>query len=476
METARSFEWPLSESPMPVQQAIYDWLADRRHAGILADVGLGKTALTLADFVAIRAEGRTPKPEGLIVICPNSLKSNWIAEAKKMGLKARGLYTHIWPESIPDEGPFLWSMNYEALIGRGLDVLEEVLERFPCMLVLDESVQIKNYKAQRTKRLLRIGKTVPYKRILSGAPMVQGPHDLWAQLTYIESITRKYHPFKNRYCAMGGYMGKKVLGARADHVDELRRIVAKDCFRARAKDWTSRPPITYETRDVELPPVLTKQYRRMYLDFEAWLDEEGEEFVSVQQAINRLQKLQQITAGFIIDEKGEPHRLVDKNPRIEVVKEIFSQTENKILIFAIHKESVKWLSEELAEFNPGMIMGTKEMKAQGLTIDDEKEKFKRPDCRAMILQTQAGKYGHTLLGDPGSGVDSDLCCVSIFYENSFSLDDRIQALGRSDRWGQRLPITAIDLVSTPVDRDVVGALQRKEDVMKSVIRGRASHV
>lgn len=56
----------------------------------------------------------------------------------------------------------------------------------------------------------------------------------------------------------------------------------------------------------------------------------------------------------------------------------------------------------------------------------------------------------------------------IFYENTYSLDDRSQIEDRPHRHGQNYAVSYIDLVGTPLDYDCVEALQRKEGVFQAV--------
>jgi SNF2 family DNA or RNA helicase len=78
---------------------------------------------------------------------------------------------------------------------------------------------------------------------------------------------------------------------------------------------------------------------------------------------------------------------------------------------------------------------------------------------------QSAKYGLTLLGGPGA----DRCATTIFYENDFSLDARIQAEARNHRIGQDQPVVYVDLLTSDIDRVVVRALTKKQDVATSII-------
>jgi hypothetical protein len=82
---------------------------------------------------------------------------------------------------------------------------------------------------------------------------------------------------------------------------------------------------------------------------------------------------------------------------------------------------------------------------------------------------KAGKYGHTLLGiqnDPAYR-----CHTMIFYENTYSLDDRSQIEDRFHRHGQTADsVLYIDLIGTDLDRSAIGALQRKEGIFQAIFQ------
>jgi SNF2 family DNA or RNA helicase len=100
-------------------------------------------------------------------------------------------------------------------------------------------------------------------------------------------------------------------------------------------------------------------------------------------------------------------------------------------------------------------------------IEEHKHRFNNdPDCRLILLQATAGKYGHTLIG--GEPVN-DRCSTTIFFENSYSLDTRSQIEDRNHRWGQlNDSVLYIDLCGTSMDRNVIQALQRKESIFQTV--------
>ena len=93
---------------------------------------------------------------------------------------------------------------------------------------------------------------------------------------------------------------------------------------------------------------------------------------------------------------------------------------------------------------------------------------KNPNCRGILLQTRASKYGHTLLG--GKNLN-DHCYTQLVYENTYSLDDRSQIEDRHHRHGQIADsVLYIDFIGSQLDRNAVEALKRKEDMFQSVFR------
>jgi hypothetical protein len=101
-------------------------------------------------------------------------------------------------------------------------------------------------------------------------------------------------------------------------------------------------------------------------------------------------------------------------------------------------------------------------------IQSHKDKFNNdPNCRVILVQIRAGKYGHTLLG--GSDI-VDKCSTMVFAENSYSLDDRSQIEDRMHRHGQTESCLYVDIWGTPLDHKITLALQAKENIVQAVFQ------
>lgn len=455
--------WGLKGEPYLVQQEALSRCDGKRGYGFFIDRGLGKTAITFADF--IRSHMRD-EVDYLVILCPSYLAEGWGIEAAKWGLK---FPFYCWPNYPKNDYPFIMAINFESILYSGGRWLEKWLNEHGdrTYLVADESSNLKKATGKWSITCRLFSRYARYRRILTGTPVVQGPHDLWGQLKFIGALNGvKFTVFKNRFCVMGGYMGKQILGSKNEQ--ELGNVLRPIVFEARKEEWAKDlPEKIYQTIHLEMTPAQKTAYDKLWEDFYL---EIGDSEVSPEQAINMQQKVQQVSGGYVIDDDKIVHELVkpEKNPLFRAALEIQENTRGKIIYFVFHKHMLKATYDILAQsgYNPAMLGGHASMRQEGLDTESEKKKFNdNPSCRSVAVQIQAGKFGHTLLG----GIDGDRCSTSIYIENSYSLEDRLQSEDRNHRFGQDKAVTYIDPIMSPIGTKIARALQRKEDVAKVVL-------
>lgn len=452
-------------NPHAVQIAALDASAGHRGFAWFMEQGLGKT---LTSYMEFERSGLSRK----VVVCPNSFKQGWVEDAEKWGVEVD---CFVWEAGRgPDfvrwcakgwKMPPVLIINYEAI--RAADVQSMIINfalgaRSGAMLAFDESIQLKNNTSLQTKAAMGLESYFALVRLLSGKPITQGPHDLWGQMRAMGHLKGKnYYAFKTAFCRMGGFKMKQVIGAQNE--DYLAQLIDPHVFRATKAEWTDLPPKIYTQREYKLSPDMKRMFDSMYNDFVLYLEDD---VVTVDVAITKYIKLAQIQAGFIIDEGGKVHELVppDKNPRVNLLMEILeNEVVGKTLIPYHHKYTFEILNKALIEYKPAFIRGSMEPSE----IERQKARFNNDDdCRVILLQTRASKYGHTLLGSP---TPLNRAETMIFFENTYSLDDRSQIEDRMHRHGQTADsVLYIDLWGTIIDRDATRALQRKEGVFQSV--------
>jgi len=461
-------------SLLSVQQAALDASDGKLGYAWFMEMGLGKTFVSYTDFLREVERGSVKRK---VVICPNSFKGGWRDEAEKHGLPVR---VHVYnsgdhaanAEFIrgPFDKPPVLIVNYEAIRSDKTQAyIRQFIDNRDSWITFDESIQMKTYNSAQTKAGIFLAKYFKFKRILSGKPITQGPHDLWGQMRAIGQLDgRNFFSFKTMFCRMGGWKMKQVIGAQNE--DILADMIEPHVFRATKAKWTDLPPKLYSQREYSLTPRMRGMYKEMEDEFVLWL-EKGDN-VSVDMAITKYIKLAQISSGFIIKEDGTVEELVSplSNPRIQILKDIIEQeVMGKTIVAYNHRYTLDMLRGVFGSFNPAVISGGLDEAA----IREQKDLFNyNPECRVMFAQIRASKYGHTLLGGPET---EDRCSTMVFFENTYSLDDRSQVEDRIHRHGQTAgSCLYIDMFGTSLDYKVNRALQRKESIFQSVFnRNRA---
>src|SRR4051812_18753623 len=454
----------------PVQLEAITQANGRRGFAYYMEMGLGKSLTVLTEFKAMKMCGTVTR---LVVICPNSFKGGWLSEISKHRTKLAAMVFESGKKFEPSKNIDVLIINYEAVrTSKGLEAILAFTNwgQRPCYLALDESIKLKNRNSKQSQSIIGklykgemkggITRMFQIVRVLSGKPITQGPHDLWAQMVAIGVMSMSYYGFQRRYCRLGGWMDKQVVGVLNE--EDLQERIAKVAFQAKKKDWLKGlPPKLYSVRRYSLTGALKRHYDEMEEDFLTYL--KGE-VVSVQIALSKYEKLAQIQCGFIIKESGEVEWIVEpeQNARLQLLQEILEEeVSGKAAIVYRHKAIGDLLTRHFYEFTGGYAWIHGGMHPE--EIQAEKDRFTH-EARVIFLQADAGKYGHTLVG-----TEDDPCGTMIFFENTYSLDTRSQIEDRIHRMGTVAESCLyVDLSGSDIDERITRALARKENMFQSV--------
>jgi len=430
--------------------------------GHYCEMRVGKTPILLAEYALFKRDHGFTKA---LIWSPNKFKGSWALEARRFGIDDPILVfessrrKEIQKFIEADRG--ICVVNWEAAIYPDLCALLQDFVDEKTLVAGDEAIAIKNRESLVFRNSVILARQGGVVRPMTGKPIVQGPHDLYSQFRWMRHLDGvNYFQFRNRYCVMGGFKGKQVLGVKNE--DALQELIFRCAFYARRRDWATFFEPEQVTRPVDMLPAQRAAYQSMEEDFIVWL---GEEIgVSVEQVITKHLKLQQISSGFFYGEDGTTHWLVDpaKAPKMLDLKALLeSEIEGKTIVIAHHAPTIQSLTEQLADYHPAVIKG----KMKTGDVDAQKFKFNNdPKCRVMIGQDQAIKYGHTLMGTP-----DDPCQTIYYYENGYSLDTRSQTMERNQGEGQTDATVLFDPVCSPVEEAIAGALQRKEQIAGTIL-------
>jgi len=478
-----NFEYPtLAPVQIEARKRAAGHIGFKRGFAFFMEMGLGKTLTDLSETMAMVQAGEISRA---VVFCPNSFKEGWVKEVEKWKFPfsahvVESTGAEYWTKRFIEmrhNQPPIMIVNWEA--GRS-EKIQNLIRQFraakPSKISFDESIKAKNNKSDQTKAAIDLAKEFDFRRILCGKPMTQGPHDMWAQFRLIGALDGyDYYRFRYNFCKMGGFKGKTILGSKEGSEEKLARLIDPWCFKAEKSLWMpGMPPKVYTTRNYSLGPTLQGHFDEMLNDFVTFLSGVDEnDYVAVDAAITKYIKLAQIQRGFIIDDKGAVRQLVsdDKNPCLNELQTFMEdELTGKICIVYNHIHSGNLLRRALARYQPATLGGGNTMRELGVDVEAEKRRYNEdPNCRAILLQTVASKYGHTLLGDQLDAVNASHTMA--FFENTYSLDDRSQIEDRIHRMGQDADSCLyVDFAGTLLDARAVEALQRKESVYRAIMQ------
>ncbi len=462
--------WPLKSSPFGVQAyALFrsgSTGSNTRHKNgycFYLEQGLGKTKTTLADFANMYNQGVY---NCMVVVTVNSMKLTWKAEMEEEDYP---FDIHVWPKikEFPrkHDGQII-IMNYEALFRRGGDLLFSWMRRGRAYLAFDESTALMNHNSSQSKAGVRLAAMAPGVRMLAGKPNPNGPHNLWPQLKAVGAPVGLFAAFKNRFCIEGGYQGRDIVGQK--NVEQLTEILLPRAIFADKTTWApTLPEKVYAKLHCDMSDEQKKAYRTMARDLYA---EVSGGVVEIDRTLHRSMKLQQISSGFLYDEDRNVHRIGKGEPaKLTLVKDFLSGASGKTLIFAHYDATLKLLLEAF----PDAPFALSKSQMTDEELERNKARFNSDDCmQPFIASSSVLKFGHTLIGTP-----TNPCRSVLFVENTYSLLTRAQAEDRSHRWGATADaITYYDVVCSTIDKIMIDALRRREELSTALLEALRSDV
>jgi hypothetical protein len=492
----------LKTAPMPQQMGALLAMRDMPAFGLFMDPGTGKTKILIDDAVASHMRGEI---RGVLLICPNSIKSNWTEELEKHSGGDYTAFEHS-PEKVKLAHKFMseatglrWLiMGVESLsTPTGVKVAEAFLRSGKMELAVDESSRIKTHNANRTKAIVKLARSAVRTRIATGTPATQGPQNVWSQFEALDPriLDLDYYPFRAMFCVMGGYKQKQIVASRNE--DILLDMISPVVYQARKSECLSHlPPKTYQRRFVKPTPEQEKVYRELVSTGSLTTPNGVMDFDI---ALVRDLRLHQLTGGFIatqetiqtlaslirdaspdqlwqaLDAAPEKkwytsHPIPGPNPKIEELKSIVEEQPEgtKMIVWARYRAEVAAIAEALEPYGEAVQFHG------GVTIEDRataRQRFQSdPKVRFFVGQVQTGGIGITLTA----------ASVSVFFSSDWSAENRIQAEDRNHRIGSEIHdgCQYIDLLLEGkfIDKRVLNAVQSGVDYHHALMDDLASRL
>jgi len=428
------------------------FLIEARNGLLAFEQGLGKTLVSIDAFRTVFAASRAQK---LLIICPNSLKRNWVAEFEKFAPEFKVAIAEGAPRQRRDvflnsKAPVVVT-SYETARTE-VTALLAFAQRQKTALVLDESHAAKNWKSLTSAAARQIAPHCAFRWLLSGTPVTNSPSDLFTQVEILAP-------------------GEHLLGSQETFMarieDDPKASFAKPVFdklilRRTKEDCLDLPAKTFVDIRVDLPPWQRKLYddmrNEMICEIDAMTGEQYRAFAST--ALVQLTRLIQIASNpaLVLDGiEGTPGKF---DALDGIVGDILSVPSRKIIIWSNYVKSVEALLSRLGKFGAVAIYGgtpSEERQAvAGLFQND-------PMTRIMVANPAAAGTGFTLTS----------AAYTIYETLSWRYDHYAQSQDRNHRIGQDKAVTYMRLLAADTIEDaIVKALERKSAMARSLLGDR----
>ena len=436
---------------MPHQIEGVDFLLSRR-AGLLAfEQGLGKTLVAIDGFRQLYECGEAGR---MLVVCPNSLKRNWVAELVRF---APTLSVQI-AEGTPQKRRKVFAETDAAVVitsyetGRAeITAILALLARAPTALVLDESHAAKNWRSFTSTAARHFAPQCKWRWLLSGTPVTNSPADLYTQ---IDIVTAGKTPLGD----MDAFVADMKEGTPSRR-DELRKRAGEFILRRTKEQCLDLPDKIFADIRVELPDWQRTLYDEVRDTIVAELRTmTGEEYkVFASTALVRLTRLAQIASNPALiapTETRSPGKWVELD---NILADIMSEPGRKVILWSTYVETIKALVQRYATYNPVTIYGAVEATdRQAIAGRFQSD----PETRLMIANPAAAGSGFTLTA----------ATFTIYESLSWRYDYYAQSQDRNHRIGQDKNVTYIRVIAADtIEEAMIAALERKADMAAELL-------
>jgi SWI/SNF-related matrix-associated actin-dependent regulator 1 of chromatin subfamily A len=500
------------EDLFPHQRAGVEFLAKARRALLADEPGLGKTAQAIRALKRLQDRGEQVFPA--LIICPNTLKTNWEREFDRWW---PGIDVQVIKGSATqrrkafDHEAQVYVINWESLrthsrlLSYGSIALARCTE---CgghdskvtvsrcevhqrelntidfkSVVADEIHRSKDPKSKQTRAFWAASGNADIRFALTGTPIANTVVDLWPILHWLDA---KEWPSKTKWLdryvntMMNAFGGLMILGLKPAMESEFFAGIhprMRRMLKQKVLPWL--PKVINDRRDVEMGAKQAKAYKQMLENMIAELSttpeerfheafEQGEtDVVVAPNPLTQTMRLLQFANSYgtmeLVDGQ-EKMILSDPSCKVDALMDDIQNGDfgdDSVAVCAVSRQLIELLSARLTKdkIPHGLITGAQSGDERQRAIDD----FQAGRTKWILFTAQAG----------GVGVTLTTARRLVMLQRPWSLVDYKQALDRVHRIGSEIhdSILITDYVTEgTIEERVIEALDGKSENFQQVVR------
>lgn len=441
--------------------------------GFFYDTRTGKTPMSLQIIVDDIQANPTHK---WLVLCPLILIENaWLEDAKHFFPDLKVINLHDTSKSVRlkrfTENGQLYLSNIESFISYREHI--EKLNIHGCFV--DESSTMKSHSSKFGKAAVEYAQTLKQWYLLSGTPAPNGEWEYYRQLQSIDfyGVHDSWTKFKLYFFNNVSHNPQfEKLQVKPERKAELLKLLREYSLYVDKEDVLTTPGREFIPVEIELPVALKDNYKQ--LRDELYLELKDETLITTPSAAAKLNKLNQVTSGFIIDTaaikrnrmriennmteplENESHFLSDYR-FVELDKLLYNIGNKQVLIWCIYKKEFEILKQRLGD-KCACVYGDVNITDKNLNI----KAFKDGKVQYLIANPASADKGLTLTN----------AHFAIYFSLGYSYELYKQSIERiyGDIVKQKNRCTYYILIAKgTVDRAIYTTLQNKGDMSMAIL-------
>lgn len=430
------------------------FLASRGRALLADEMGLGKTAQAIAAMAVLVRRGEVRRT---LVVCPASLKHQWLREIRDFTGLAEGDVAVVGGarearRAAYAEAPPVLVTSYE--LARADE--RELADLAPDLLVLDEAQRLKNWRT-RTSAVVK-GLRSRFAFVLTGTPLENRLDDLYSLMQVVEP--HRFGPlwrFNEEFTTLDD--AGRPVGYR--NLDRLRERIAPVVLRRRKEEVLKDLPARLVSR---LTVPMTPEQQAIHEDAEGT----ATRLLAIlrRRPLNPMEEQRLMRAFQRMRMACDAAGLVDKKtpgaPKIEelegLLEEICLGDGRKVVVFSEWERMQAMAAAACERLGVGYVRlhGGVPANARGRLIDRFRED---PGCK-VFLSTDAG----------GVGLNLQAASHVVNLDLPWNPAVLAQRIARVHRLGQREAVNVVLLVSEgSFEQRMEGTLDAKRALFAAAV-------
>lgn len=438
--------------PHEYQRFAIEKIIELPETGLLMDMGLGKTVITLTAINCLMYD--MFEVSKVLVIAPKRVaEDTWTTEAGKWDhlqhlriSRVLGNQRERLAALATDADVYV--INRENVVW----LVEQCRKTWPFdMIVVDELSSFKSNQAKRFKALKQVRPLASRFVGLTGTPAPNGLLDLWPQMYLIdrgERLGKNITGYRNRYFYPGKSNGFVVYSyePKPGAEEAIQQRIADICISMKAEDYLHMPELIVNDIPVYMDPAEVDRYQE--LEREKLMAVDGEQITALNAAAVYNKLLQMANGSVYTDD----NTVVDiHSKKLEALAEILDTSNGQpVLVFYNFRHDYDRLMSAFKNYKPRTLRCQTDIRDWNAG-------------RVPLLLAQPASMGHGLNLQSGGH-------IIVWYGLNWSLELYQQANARLYRQGQKQGVIIHRLVTKgTVDEEVIKRLESKDVTQDSLL-------